>query len=36
LLWNAEGTTDETILFEYIWPLLKHSWLKWPRDKYNA
>jgi len=35
LLWNAVGTTDETILLEYIWPLIKHSWLKWSHDKYN-
>ena len=23
------------ILVEYIWPLVKHSWLKWSHDKYN-
>jgi len=27
--------TDKTILLEYIWPLVKHSWLKWSCDKYN-
>jgi len=27
---------DETILLEYIWPLVKHSWLKWSRDKCNT
>jgi len=29
LLWTAVGTTNETILLEYIWSLVKHSWLKW-------
>jgi len=27
---------DETILLEHIWPLVKHSWLKWSCDKYNT
>jgi len=36
LLLTAVGTMDETILLEYIWPLVKHSWLKWSHDKHNT
>jgi len=32
-LWDAAGTMDETIPVEFIWPLDKHSWLKWSHDK---
>jgi len=28
--------TDETILLEYIWLLVKHCWLKWSRGKHNT
>jgi len=27
---------DETILLEYIQPLVKHSWVKRSCDKYNT
>jgi len=36
LLWNVVGTTDETILLKYIWPLTKHSWFKWSHDRHNT
>jgi len=28
--------TDESIVLEYIWSFIKHSWLTWLCNKYNA